>query len=230
MGGTIRENLQLVQERIEKAAQRAGRKPEEIILIAVTKTVEVPRIWEAISAGVRHIGENRVQEAQEKIKDIGNKVTWHMIGHLQTNKVKQALDLFQLIHSVDSLKLARELSKRAEAKNQTVDILIQINLAHEETKFGFSVEKIQENVQEIATLPRLAVKGLMTIPPLAENPEQARPYFKKLREISEGLSKIPQIEIKFLSMGMTNDFEVAVEEGANMVRIGTAIFGPRPSQ
>jgi pyridoxal phosphate enzyme (YggS family) len=230
MGATIRDNLQLVQERIEKAAQRAGRKPEEIILVAVTKTVEVPRIWEAISAGVQHIGENRVQEAQEKIKDIGNKVTWHMIGHLQTNKVKQALDLFQLIHSVDSLKLARELSKRAEAKNQTVDILIQINLAHEETKFGFPVEKIQENVQEIAALPRLAIKGLMTIPPLAENPEHTRPYFKKLREISEELRKIPQVEMKFLSMGMTNDFEVAIEEGANMVRIGTAIFGPRPWQ
>ncbi len=230
MGGTIRDNLQLVRERIEKAAQRAGRKAEEIILIAVTKTVEVPRIWEAISAGVQHIGENRVQEAQEKIKDIGNRVTWHMIGHLQTNKVKQALDLFQLIHSVDSLKLARELSKRAEAKNQTVDILIQINLAHEETKFGFPVEKIQENVQEIAALPRLAIKGLMTIPPLAENPEHARPYFKKLREISEELRKIPKVEMKFLSMGMTNDFEVAIEEGANMVRIGTAIFGPRPSQ
>jgi len=226
---TVRENLQLVRERIEKAAQRAGRKPEEIILVAVTKTVEIPRILEAIEAGVTHLGENRVQEAHGKIKEIGARVTWHMIGHLQTNKARQAVELFQLIHSVDSLKLARELSRKAEARKRRVDVLIQINVAGEASKSGFPVEGIEENIREIGMLPGLAVKGLMTIPPLAEDPGQARPYFKKLREISEGLRNIPQVEMKFLSMGMTNDFEIAVEEGANMVRIGTAIFGSRPS-
>jgi len=226
---TVRENLQLVRERIEKAAQRAGRKPEEIILVAVTKTVEIPRILEAIEAGVTHLGENRVQEAHGKIKEIGARVTWHMIGHLQTNKARQAVELFQLIHSVDSLKLARELSRKAEARKRRVDVLIQINVAGEASKSGFPVGGIEENIREIGMLPGLAVKGLMTIPPLAEDPGQARPYFKKLREISEGLRNIPQVEMKFLSMGMTNDFEIAVEEGANMVRIGTAIFGSRPS-
>jgi hypothetical protein len=151
-----------------------------------------------------------------------------MIGHLQTNKVKQALELFQLIHSVDSLKLAKELSEKAEARKQRVEILIQVNVAREESKFGFPLEGVEENIREIVLLPGLSVKGLMTIPPLTEDPSSVRPYFKKLRELSEGLQNIPQIEMRFLSMGMTNDFEIAIEEGANMVRIGTAIFGPRP--
>jgi hypothetical protein len=224
---SVRESLQDVQERIEKAAQRIGRKPEEITLVAVTKTVEASRILEAISAGVQHIGENRVQEAQEKSKAVGNRVTWHLIGHLQTNKVKQALELFQMIQSVDSVKLAREISKRAEAKNNIIDVLIEINLAGEEAKTGLRVEGIKENVQEIAMLPGMAVKGLMAIPPLSENPEQARPYFRRLRELSETLKNLPRVDMKFLSMGMTKDFEVAIEEGSNMVRIGTAIFGPR---
>jgi hypothetical protein len=225
---TVRENLQLVQERIEKAAQRSGRNLEEITLVAVTKTVEASRILEAIEAGIHHIGENKVQEAYTKVKEIGNRVTWHMIGHLQTNKVKQALELFQLIHSVDSLKLAKELSEKAEARKQRVEILIQVNVAREESKFGFPLEGVEENIREIVLLPGLSVKGLMTIPPLTEDPSSVRPYFKKLRELSEGLQNIPQIEMRFLSMGMTNDFEIAIEEGANMVRIGTAIFGPRP--
>lgn len=224
---TVRENLQLIRERIEKAAQRAGRKSEEVILIAVTKTVEVPRILEAIEAGVTHIGENKVQEAQKKIEEIGKGVTWHMIGHLQTNKVKQALELFQLIHSVDSLRLARELSEKAKARRQKIDILIQVNVAGEESKFGFPLEGVEKSIEEISKLPSLVIKGLMTLPPQVEDPAMVRPYFRKLKELSEGLRNIPQVEMKFLSMGMTNDFEVAIEEGANMVRIGTAIFGPR---
>jgi len=223
---TIRENYLNVMQRIEKASQRAGRDPKEVKLVAVSKTVEVERIREAIDAGVSILGENYVQEARKKIEEIGRQVEWHFIGHLQTNKAKYAVRLFDLIHSVDSLPLAEELDRRAQKEDQIIKVMIEVNLSGEASKFGTQEEKAFELAKEICRMKNLSLVGLMTMPPYFDSPELSRPYFIQLRQLKERLEK-EGIPLKELSMGMSNDFEIAIEEGATYVRVGTAIFGPR---
>ncbi|MGB9630225.1 MAG: YggS family pyridoxal phosphate-dependent enzyme [Thermodesulfobacteriota bacterium] len=222
----IRENFLRVMERIEKAARRVGRDPKEVKLVAVSKTVEAARIKEAIEAGVSILGENYVQEAQKKIEEIGRPVSWHFIGHLQSNKAKFAVRLFDVVHSIDSLHLAEELNRRAEQVNRVIKVLMEVNLSGEATKFGAEEEKILGIAHKILSLNSLSLEGLMTMPPYFDNPEKSRPYYVKLRELKEKIAK-DGIPVKELSMGMSNDFEVAIEEGATYVRVGTAIFGPR---
>jgi len=226
---SIVENLQNVRERVAEAAQKAGRKPEDIQIIAVTKTVDIPQIEEVIGAGITAIGENRVQEVMRKYPLLQEKVDWHLIGHLQTNKVKYIIDKVCLIHSVESIPLAQEISKRAGQKGIVMPILVQVNVAEEETKFGLKVEEVIPFIREIAKLDGLKVEGLMTMAPFVENPEDARPVFRELRILAEKIKQeaIPGVEMKHLSMGMTNDYQVAVEEGATLIRVGTGIFGKR---
>jgi len=225
----IAKNLARVHERIEAAAKRAGRKAEEVRLVAVTKTVAAENIILAIQAGVKILGENYVQEAKKKIEDLGGQVAWHFIGHLQTNKAKMAARLFNLIHSVDRLDLVRELNKAGEQQGKIMPVLLQVNLSGETTKYGASEEEIFRLAEEVAALKAVVVEGLMTMPPYFENPEDSRPYFARLRKLGELLQrqKIQGIQMKELSMGMSSDFEVAIEEGATLIRVGTAIFGPR---
>jgi len=214
----IAQNLQILERRITEAAHRAGRSPNEITLIAVTKGLTARVVDDAVKAGVRHVGENRVQEAMEKIGHLSTlqpHPTWHMIGHLQTNKVKTAVEIFDIIHSIDSLRLAQALSGRAK---KTIPVLLQVNIAQEEPKSGFSEIELSKAIVEINHLPGLEIKGLMTIAPLVSNPEEVRPIFRSLRELRDSLG------LEHLSMGMSDDFEVAVEEGATMLRIGRAIF------
>jgi pyridoxal phosphate enzyme (YggS family) len=223
---TIKENLLRVRERIEKAARKAGRDPNEIKLVAVSKTVETLRIKEAILAGVTILGENYVQEAQKKIEEIGRPVSWHFIGHLQSNKAKYAIRLFDMIHSLDSASLAEELNRRAEQAGRVMKVMIEVNLSKEATKFGTDEEMMLNLAKRIQTLNHLFLEGLMTMPPYFDSPEMSRPYYIALRELKEKMAK-EGIPMKELSMGMSNDFEIAIEEGATFVRVGTAIFGPR---
>lgn len=223
---SISANLSHILKRIKLAAERAGRDAETIKLVAVTKNVGIPKIREAIAGGVTIIGENRIQEAREKFNEIGSTVQWHFIGHLQTNKVKYLFDIFSLIHSVDSLPLAEEIQKRAEKKGIKTDILIEVNISGEKTKFGISPEKVIALARDISKLKNINLKGLMTIPPFSESPEDSRQYFRMLRTLVTDVKK-DGIKINELSMGMSNDFEVAIEEGATIIRIGTAIFGER---
>jgi hypothetical protein len=223
---SISENLERVREQIAAAAAKSGRSPQDIRLVAVTKTVGVEAILEAISCGVEVIGENRIQEALAKYPDVEGAVSWHLVGHLQRNKVKKALEIFDLIHSVDSLRLAQEISKRSQALNRQTDILVQVNTSGEQSKFGLAPDEVVPFLESLAPLPGIRVLGLMTMGVFSPDPEEVRPCFTKLREIFEqakGL-RVPNVEMRFLSMGMTNDFPVAIQEGANMVRIGTAIF------
>jgi pyridoxal phosphate enzyme (YggS family) len=222
----IAANIKYINHRIKLAVERSGRKDKSVKLVAVTKTIDVSRIIEAIGAGVTIIGENRVQEARGKFKEIGSGVEWHLIGHLQTNKVKYIFDIFSLIHSVDSLSLAEEIQRRADNRGAKTDILIEVNLSGEDTKFGVQPEKAIGLVKGISSFKNINVRGLMTIPPFSEYPEDSRKYFKMLRILRDDIQK-EGIEMKELSMGMSNDFEVAIEEGATMVRIGTAVFGER---
>ena len=217
----ILEGLERVRERIEVACQRAGRTSSEVTLIGVTKTVGAEAVVEAYEAGLRDFGENRVQEALAKIEvveQLGFEPRWHMIGHLQTNKVKIAAGRLGIIHSIDSVRLAREISRRHESP---VSVLLEVNVAQDAAKFGFAPEEVAAALKEIAVLPHLDVRGLMTIAPQTNNPEDTRPTFRLLRELRDELA------LDELSMGMSGDFEVAVEEGATMIRVGTAIFGPR---
>jgi pyridoxal phosphate enzyme (YggS family) len=223
---TIRENLLGVIDRIEKAALRAGRNPKEVKLVAVSKTVDPARIREAIEAGASMLGENYVQEAQKKIEMIGRPVAWHFIGHLQSNKAKVAVQLFDMIHSLDSVHLAQELNRRATQQGQVLKVLIEVNLAREASKFGTDEEKLFTLAKKIKELDHLSLEGLMTMPPFFDSPEESRPYFIELRKWKERVGK-EGIPIEELSMGMSNDFEIAIEEGATYVRVGTAIFGPR---
>jgi len=223
---TIKENLLKVMVRIEEAARRARRGPVGIKLVSVSKTVEAAGIKEAIEAGVSVLGENYIQEARKKIEEIGRSVAWHFIGHLQSNKAKSAIHLFDMIHSVDSLPLAKELNRRAEQENRTVKTLVEVNLSQEATKFGTDEEKLFELVQAMLQLNHLSLEGLMTMPPYFDDPERGRPYYMKMRELREKMVQ-EGIPIKELSMGMSNDFEIAIEEGATYIRVGTAIFGPR---
>jgi PLP dependent protein len=228
--GTVAENLSAVKERIAKAAARVGRDPEGVTLVAVTKTMPVERIREAIDAGQRVFGENRVQEAQAKIQALGRDVQWHLIGHLQRNKVKVVCDLFDLIESVDSLPLAQEINSRAARHGIVMPILIQVNIGDETTKSGVDVAEALGLVQQVAALSHVAIRGLMCVPPAVEVAEHARPYFVQLRTLAEQIARqrLPNVAMSELSMGMSHDFEVAIEEGATMVRVGSAIFGPRP--
>ena len=222
----IRENFLRVMERIEKAAQGVGRNPEEINLVAVSKTVESARIKEAIEAGVSILGENYVQEAQKKIEEIGRIVSWHFIGHLQSNKAKYAVSLFDMIHSLDSISLAEELNRRAEKEGRTMNAMIEVNLSGETTKFGTEEEKAFDIARRVLNLSHLSLVGLMTMPPYFDDPRLSRPYYIRLRELKEKMIK-EGIQLRELSMGMSNDFEIAIEEGATYVRVGTAIFGER---
>ncbi len=226
---SIEENLKQVGERIASAAKRAGRDPATVKLIAVTKTVDIGRIREAVSAGAAVLGENRVQEAKEKIEQLGNIASWHLIGHLQSNKAKYAVKLFDLIHSVDNLGLAKEIDKQAAKIGKIQDVLIEVSIAGEAAKAGVAIPETMELVREAAKLKNISIKGLMTVPPLLDNPDEVRPYFRKLKEMAEGIAKerIPGVSMQELSMGMSGDFEAGIEEGATMVRVGTAIFGKR---
>ncbi len=226
---SILDNFKAIIDRIAAAAQRAGRDPSSVQLIAVTKTVDIKRIREAVAAGASVLGENRVQEAREKIEQLGPLASWHLIGHLQSNKAKYAVKLFELIHSIDSFELAQEVDKQAEKIGKIQDVLIEVNISGETSKAGIPVDNAANLVRKTAALKNIFIKGLMTMPPFFKNPEEARPYFKKLRDLSIQINhdKIPNVSMEELSMGMSGDFEVAVEEGATMVRVGTAIFGGR---
>lgn len=223
------DNLLSVKERIEEAALKAGRDPSEIKLVAVSKTVGVEKIKEAVSAGATILGENYVQEAKKKIEEIGRQVEWHMIGHLQTNKVKQAIGLFDMIQSVDRIGLAKEIDKRAKQLDKRVRVLIEVNISGEAAKSGVEREMATSLVSEIANLENVTVEGLMTMPPYFTDPQDARPYFESLRDLKVEIERqgFANISMKELSMGMSNDFEIAIEEGATIVRVGTAIFGER---
>jgi len=222
----IRENINRLKERIEKAANRVNRNPDEITLVAVTKTVPPDIILQAIDCGIKIIGENRVQEAKEKFNIIGNRVQWHMVGHLQTNKVKDALKIFSLIHSLDSIKLAEEIEKRA---TNTAECLIEVNTSGEPTKFGIKPEDLFKFYEDLKNFKKIKVLGLMTIGPgwAITDPEASRSSFKLLHDLRDELAQAFDQDFPILSMGMTSDFEIAIEEGSNMIRIGTAIFGPR---
>jgi pyridoxal phosphate enzyme (YggS family) len=222
----IKENLLRVMERIEKAAQKARRNPNEIRLVAVSKTVEAARIKEAIEAGVSILGENYIQEAQKKIEEIGRPVSWHFIGHLQSNKAKYAIRLFDMVHSLDSIPLAEELNRRAEQADRVIKVLVEVNLSKEATKFGTDEEMVLNLAKRVQNFNHLSFEGLMTMPPYFDSPEMSRPYYIALRELKQRMVKAG-IPMKELSMGMSNDFEIAIEEGATYVRVGTAIFGPR---
>ncbi|MCH8018628.1 YggS family pyridoxal phosphate-dependent enzyme [candidate division KSB1 bacterium] len=225
----IRENVQFARNKIAEACRRSGRKSEEIELVAITKTVDVEQINEAIEAGIRVVGENRVQEAWRKFQEVGEKAHWHMVGHLQTNKVKRVLQFADMIHSVDSVYLAREIQTQAKKLDRTIEILIQVNTSGEESKFGLEPEATIGAIEEVSTLPNLKIKGLMTIGAFLPNPEDVRPCFKLLHDLKDRVNErgITSVEIGTLSMGMTNDYEIAIEEGSTMVRVGTAIFGER---
>jgi pyridoxal phosphate enzyme (YggS family) len=225
----IEENIKNIWSRIEKAAQRSGRGGETIELVAVSKTVEPERINQAIRGGIEIIGENRVQEAEGKFKEITEPVIKHLVGHLQTNKAKKAVELFDFIQSVDSERIAREISRRALDKGKIMDVLVEVNTSAEETKFGIEPEEAMTLIETIAGLEGIKIKGLMTIGLFSDNPEDTRPCFKRLKRFFEEVkaANIPGVEMKYLSMGMTSDFEVAIEEGSNMVRVGTGIFGAR---
>ncbi|MFH0926462.1 MAG: YggS family pyridoxal phosphate-dependent enzyme [bacterium] len=226
----ITQRIAEVKETIAKACLKIGKDPKKIIIVAVTKTVSPSNIIAGINAGLTIMGENRIQEAKEKISQINNpNVEWHLIGHLQTNKAKEAVRLFNLIHSVDNFKVAQELSKWAVIYEKNLSILIQVNIAGEETKSGIALVDVKELINNIMKLKNLSVKGLMIIPPYNPEPEKSRPYFRQLYTLAEGFRKdsLLGVEMSYLSMGMSNDFEVAIEEGANMVRLGTAIFGKR---
>jgi pyridoxal phosphate enzyme (YggS family) len=218
----IRPNLERVRERVARAAERAGRSAADVLLVGISKTVDTERIRQAIEAGVPALGENRVQEARAKIAELGRPVPWHLVGHLQTNKVRDALELFDVIQSLDRLDLAKELDKRGRARGRAVDTLVEVNVAGEASKGGVAPDGLGELLEAIGGLPHVKVRGLMVIPPEAKEPDDSRVWFQALRKLGErhGLSE--------LSMGMSGDFEVAIEEGATVVRVGTAIFGPRP--
>ncbi len=225
----IKENYQKVKASVAEAAIRAGRAPEDATLIAVSKTKPLSELQEAYEAGARDFGENKVQELTEKIPAMPSDVHWHMIGHLQTNKVKYIVGKVYLIHSVDSLKLAKEISKESLKAGVVTDILLEVNVAGEESKFGVSCQEVLPLANQIASLPGIRIRGLMTIAPVCEDPEENRGIFRKLREISIDIKgkNIDNISMDVLSMGMTGDYTVAVEEGASYVRVGTGIFGAR---
>ena len=232
MAEQIRERLVRVRERIARAAERAGRSADDITLIAVSKTFDSTTVQQAVDAGARDLGENRVQEAIAKVGVVQGEARWHLIGHLQSNKARQAVEAFDVIHTIDSNQLADRLDRIAGDLGRRPSVLVQVDLAHEPTKSGADESELPAIVEALESASHLEFRGLMTLPPFFDSPEQARPYFRKLREILEGLNRDRSTDQRLteLSMGMTNDFEVAIEEGATMVRVGTAIFGVRQQQ
>ncbi|MFQ5881158.1 MAG: YggS family pyridoxal phosphate-dependent enzyme [Candidatus Methylomirabilales bacterium] len=225
---TIKERVEIVRGRIAAAALRVGRNPGEVLLVAVAKTFPVSAIQEAIAAGISDIGENRVQEAKAKIVELNAPCRWHMVGHLQTNKVRLAVRLFDWIQSLDSLKLAWELEKEGARTGRRVGALVEVNLGQEPSKSGMAETELFSFLEQAGSLPHLSIEGLMVMPPYDPNPEGVRPYFGRLWRLrEEAASRFPQLALSHLSMGMSHDFEVAVEEGATMVRVGTALFGAR---
>lgn len=225
----LKENLLIVQKNIEKACKKVGRDPSEVTLVAVSKLKPLSDIKELAAVGQMEYGENYVQELCEKYENVSAPVHWHMIGHLQRNKVKYIIDKVELIHSVDSFSLAKQIEKEAEKKGVIAQILIQVNIAEEDTKFGLEQEDVIALVREISTLPHVKIRGLMTSAPYVNDPEENRCYFKKLHQLFIDIPKenIDNVSMDILSMGMTNDYEVAIEEGATMIRVGTGIFGER---
>ncbi|MDO4169175.1 MAG: YggS family pyridoxal phosphate-dependent enzyme [Lachnospiraceae bacterium] len=225
----LKENYDEVVKKVEEACKRVGRDPKEVTVIAVSKTKPLSNVVELQQHGVMDFGENKVQELCSKYEEIEKPVRWHLIGHLQTNKVKYIVDKVELIHSVDSLKLAKQISKEAIKKNVTIPILIQVNVAHEESKFGLDQEAVTEFILEVSKLPNVHINGLMTIAPFVDDPEDNRKYFRELKQLFVDIDSknFDNVDMSVLSMGMTNDYEVAIEEGATMIRVGTAIFGAR---
>ena len=229
----IEKNLRTVLDNIDKAASFVGRGPGGIKLVVVTKNQPVEAIERAIGAGASIIGENRAQEARDKYREIGNRVEWHFIGHIQRNKVKMIVDFVTLIHSVDSVKLALEIQRHASQAGKIQQVLVQVNIGRESTKHGILPENVGELVLELSRMPNILVKGLMIIPPYVEDAETSREFFRRLFELREVLTEqfegkdVSNIDFEYLSMGMSSDYTVAIEEGSNMVRVGTAIFGPR---
>jgi PLP dependent protein len=231
--GEFKDRLEVVRARIEQAARRAGRDPGTVMLVAVSKTVSVGRLQEAVACGCRVFGESRVQEALAKIgvlKDVPG-LEWHLIGPIQSNKAKSVVGRFSLLHAVDRLEVAERLDRAARERGTVQPVLLEVNVAEEATKHGFKPDDLARAAERMGALSGLRLLGLMTIPPLSDHPEEARPHFRRLRHLAATVEalKIPGVTMKELSMGMSGDFEVAVEEGATMVRIGTALFGPRPA-
>ncbi len=226
----IGENVERVRERIQSACRRSGRAGEEVRLVAVSKTKPAEAIRQAYAVGLREFGENRVQEAAAKLQELEDlDAVWHLIGHLQSNKAELACRLFDWIHSVDSLHLAEKIDREAAALGRKMPILIEVHLGEEESKFGVEEDDLGRMAERIAALPALELRGLMTLPPFFDDPENARPFFRRLRKLAErmGVRNLPGVQMRELSMGMSHDFEVAIEEGATTVRVGTAIFGER---
>ena len=226
---SIAENLERVRRQITSAAAKSGRSPDAVELVAISKTHPAEKVREAVEAGQSLFGENRVQEARAKIPELPSNLRWHFVGHLQKNKVRQALPLFEMIHSVDSLALAQDINRIAEEEGLHPRILLEVNVAGEGSKFGFSSERLREQMEELLALSRLSILGLTTIPPLAKESEASRKYFVQLRELRDRVQTEFRVDFAQLSMGMTQDFPIAVEEGATLVRVGTAIFGERRS-
>ena len=225
----LEENLKKVEANIQAACERCGRKREEVTLIAVSKTKPVSMLKEVYDCGIRDFGENKVQELTEKYDQLPEDMKWHMIGHLQRNKIKYIIRKTELIHSVDSLRLAEAIEAESAKKDCITDILLEVNVAQEESKFGFSSEELLKEIDRFADFPHIRVKGLMTIAPYVEKPEENRIYFAKLKQLSVDITakKVNNVTMSIFSMGMTNDYEVAIEEGATLVRVGTGIFGER---
>jgi pyridoxal phosphate enzyme (YggS family) len=227
---SVSQNLERVREQIEQAAVKSGRAVEDVELVAITKTHPAEKVREAIEAGQTLFGESRVQEARAKIPELPSSMRWHFVGHLQKNKIRHALVLFEMIHSVDSLGLAQEINRIAGEQGLHPRVLLEVNVAGEGSKFGFSVENLRNQMEDLLALPRLSVLGLMAIPPLGQEAEVSRKYFVQLRELRDRLQTEFRVDLAQLSMGMTQDFAVAIEEGATLVRVGTAIFGERRSR
>jgi pyridoxal phosphate enzyme (YggS family) len=221
-------NLNRVCEQIADAAAKAGRAVDEIELVAITKTHPAETVREAVKAGHRLFGESRVQEARVKVPELPSQLRWHFVGHLQKNKIRHALHLFELFHGVDSLRLAQEINRIAGEEGMQARALLEINIAEEGSKFGFKAETLRAEMESLLELPRLSIEGLMCVPPLTDEAEASQKYFVKLRELRDSLEQEFNVKLPRLSMGMTNDFPVAVREGATLVRVGTAIFGQRP--
>jgi len=228
-GVDISGNVARIRERIAQAAARAGRRPNEVRLVAVAKKIEAARVQEAIAAGVTDVGENYVQEAAEKKAQLVQQACWHMVGHLQRNKAAQAVAIFDMIQTVDSLRLAEAISRHAQACGRMMEALLQINTSGEESKFGVVAEHAQGLFEGVMQLPGLRIEGLMTIGRWDPDPDRGRPEFRSLARLAKSLKERTGVEMRWLSMGMSHDFEVAIEEGANLIRVGTGIFGPRPN-
>ena len=225
--GLIAENLERVREQIARAAAKGNRNAGDVELVAISKTHDAAKVREAIEAGQTLFGESRVQEARVKIPELPSNLRWHFVGHLQKNKIRHALPLFELIHSVDSLALGQDINRIAEEDGLHPRVLLEVNVAGEGSKFGFQPDKLRAEMESLLALPRLSILGLMTIPPIADEAEASREYFVQLREVRDRLQTEFHVDLARLSMGMTQDFAVAVEEGATLVRVGTAIFGER---